>query len=231
MGRLLVDGGINNNMPVDVVRSMGAEIIIAVDISSPLLKQEQLGSALDIVTQLTNIMVFRNTEKQIQQLASNDVLITPELAGFSPGDFAGAAAVIPLGEKATREQAERLAAYALPQGQDITRMARNDALTTQVVAFIDVDNDSEVDDDFLRGKLRQQIGEPLDLAELEEDIGRLYGLDTFDSVQYQLDERNGETGIVLVNAAQALGDRITCSSDSACPVTCQTTTTCPFVSA
>ena len=203
-GRMLVDGGINNNMPVDVARQMGADIIIAVDISSPLLKQDQLGSALDIITQLTNIMVYRNTEAQVRLLGQNDLLITPELKGFSPGDFVNAMQVIPLGEVATREQADRLASLAVP-GDTAIGEARDDGLTLPVIDFIRVDNDSEVDDDFLRGKLRQQVGQPLDLEALEQDIGLIYGLDTFDSVQYRIDDQGEQTGIVLVARQKAWG--------------------------
>ena len=203
--RLLVDGGINNNMPVDVVRAMGADIIIAVDISSPLLKEDELSSALDIVTQLTNIMVYRNTEAQIKQLGENDLLIKPELKGFSPGDFVGAMKLIPLGEAATREYTDKLASLALPMGDGSIAVARADGVSRPIIEYIEVDNDSNVDDEFLRGKLRQQVGEPLDLEALEQDIGRIYGLDTFDSVQYRLDEQGNRTGIVLVAREKAWG--------------------------
>ena len=86
-GRLLVDGGITNNLPVDVVRQMGAEIVIAVDIGSPLLQMDGTVSVITIAEQLTNILVRRTTDEQIATLHDNDVLIVPELGNFSSGNF------------------------------------------------------------------------------------------------------------------------------------------------
>jgi NTE family protein len=205
-GRLLVDGGINNNMPVDVVRDMGADIVIAVDVSSPLLKQDDLGSMFDIVTQLTNIMVYRNTEIQIRQLTDQDLLITPELDGFSAGNFDQAASLIPLGEETTRKYADKLAVWSQPADESSGAIAQvDDQVSLPVISFIRVDNDSAVDDDYLREKLHQPLDEPLDLPMLEADIGRIYGLDTFDSVQYQLEQRDGQTGLVLIARRKAWG--------------------------
>ncbi|HBE92161.1 MAG TPA: hypothetical protein DDW55_06395, partial [Gammaproteobacteria bacterium] len=198
-GRLLVDGGINNNMPVDVVKSMGADIVIAVDISTPLLKQDELGSMIDIVNQLTNILVYRNTEQQKNKLADQDLLITPDLDGFSAASFEQAASLIPIGEEAMREYTDKLAAWSQAVDDGSTTVVKTgDQQTKPVISYIRVDNDSTVDDDYLREKLHQQIDEPLDLNMLEADIGRIYGLDTFDSVQYQLEVSNGQTGLVLI---------------------------------
>ena len=205
-GRLLVDGGINNNMPVDVVRDMGADIVIAVDISSPLLKQDDLGSMFDIVTQLTNIMVYRNTERQARQLTEQDLLITPDLGQFSPGNFEQAASVIPLGEEAMREYTGKLAAWSKVVDDSSAAIVKaSDQQSETIISYIRIDNDSAVDDDYLREKLHQQIGEPLDLPMLEADIGRIYGLDTFDSVQYQLEQRDGQAGLVLIARRKAWG--------------------------
>ena len=79
----------SNNLPVNVVREMGADIVIAVDISSPLLKEEQLTSIISVTEQLTNFLTRRTTELQIESLGSDDVLIVPELGDFSSTDFEG----------------------------------------------------------------------------------------------------------------------------------------------
>lgn len=77
--RLLVDGGMANNLPVSVVRAMGADIVIAVDISTPLLKEDQLTSVLSVTEQLTGFLTRRTTEQQIASLGPRDILIVPEL--------------------------------------------------------------------------------------------------------------------------------------------------------
>src|SRR6185295_7972175 len=74
-GRLLVDGGVSANLPIDVVRKMGANIVIAVDVTTELSTREQLTSVLAIADQLTTLLTRRNSEAQAATLKPNDVLI------------------------------------------------------------------------------------------------------------------------------------------------------------
>ncbi len=76
-GRLLVDGGIAKNLPVDVVREMGADVVIAVDISTGLMSRDTLRSVLDVTSQLTNLLTRGGTLEGRRQLTANDVLVLP----------------------------------------------------------------------------------------------------------------------------------------------------------
>jgi len=76
-GRLLVDGGIAMNLPVEVAREIGADVVVAVDISSDLLARETLRSLLDITSQLTNMLTRNGTMQQRAKLTSTDVLLVP----------------------------------------------------------------------------------------------------------------------------------------------------------
>ena len=111
-GRILVDGGMSNNLPVSVVREMGADVVIAVDISSQLLTEEQLTSVLSVTEQLTNFLTRRTTQQQIDSLGTKDILIVPSLGDFSAADFDEAGTIVPLGYQATLERRIELAAYA-----------------------------------------------------------------------------------------------------------------------
>ena len=205
--KLLVDGGITNNLPVDVVRKMGADIVIAVDISSPLLKLEGTVSVITIAEQLTNILVRRTTDEQISKLTGDDLLITPELDNFSSGNFAESASLIIKGELAAQEYISRLA--QLPTS-DVLSVAEEKACPSclqaqPVISYIRVDNDSRIDNDFLQNMLQQKAGQTLDVSTLEKDIGRIYGLGTFDSVQYDLEKDGEEFGLVLKVREQPWG--------------------------
>ncbi len=79
--KLLVDGGMANNMAVDVAKQMGADVVIAVNIGTPLSTRENLDSFLGIIDQITNIMTNRNVAAQISILGPNDTLLTPEHGG------------------------------------------------------------------------------------------------------------------------------------------------------
>ncbi|MEJ2535325.1 MAG: patatin-like phospholipase family protein [Gammaproteobacteria bacterium] len=70
--RLLVDGGLSRNLPVDVVRAMGAEVVIAVDVGTPLMGSEDIRNVLSIIEQMSALMVVRNTREQIAALGEDD---------------------------------------------------------------------------------------------------------------------------------------------------------------
>jgi NTE family protein len=205
--RLLVDGGITNNLPVDVVRKMGADIVIAVDIGSSLLKMDETVSIFTVAEQLTNILVRRTTDQQTNTLVNDDILIIPELGKYSAGNFVDSASLIQKGEDATQEKISRLAQLATPK--PVSSAQREACPSCQralpVISFVRVDNDSKIDSEYLRQMLRQETGQPLDVATLEQDIGRIYGLGTFDSVQYGLERKGTETGLVLKVREQPWG--------------------------
>jgi len=81
-GRMLVDGGIANNVPVSVAKSLGAEIIIAVDIGSPGATQDDLQSGVTILRQLTSFLTRNNVAYQISLLSERDVLVHPQMDGI-----------------------------------------------------------------------------------------------------------------------------------------------------
>ena len=109
-GRLLVDGGIVENLPVDVVKSMGVDIVIAVDVGFLPVGRKELTSALAVSNQAVTIMMLRETGRQRALLSADDVLILPELGNLQSTDFAAAERTIDLGLAAMRASTERLGA-------------------------------------------------------------------------------------------------------------------------
>ena len=107
--RLLVDGGLTNNLPVDVARAMGADIVIAVNLGTPLLKAESLNSILGVTGQMVNILTEQNVQASLASLRPTDVLIVPQLGDFSATDFDHLSATVPIGEAAARAVADQLA--------------------------------------------------------------------------------------------------------------------------
>jgi NTE family protein len=203
--RLLVDGGMANNLPVSVVREMGADIVIAVDISTPLLKEEQLTSVLSVTEQLTGFLTRRTTEQQIASLSPQDILIVPELGDFSSANFAGAGQIVGLGKQAADAEKDRLAALAAegpgPRGEVLVH-ERHD----YVVRFVDIRNNSVLNDALIRSRLAVRPGEKLDLAALDRSVDEIYSLDVFESVTYDLAENDqGERGVVVTADARSWG--------------------------
>ena len=105
-GKMLVDGGISNNMPVDVIRKMGADRIIAVDIGSPLADQDHIKDTVDVLNQLSTILTNNTTLQQVAQLRDNDLYIRPKIDGLSTTDFSIMPQALTLGEEAARAEQE-----------------------------------------------------------------------------------------------------------------------------
>jgi len=198
-GKLLVDGGIANNLPINIVRKMGSDIVIAVDISTPLLDREKLKGALSIASQLTGILTRRNTEEQIASLTDRDVLIIPNLGDITTTDFKRAGEAIPKGIEAAELKRKELEPLGLPESTYTAHLSvRSDRdKTLPVVHFIRLDNRSSIGDDLLYAYLNVETDKPLDIEKLEAAIGRIYGLELFESVRYDIVTENGQTGLVI----------------------------------
>jgi len=208
-GHLLVDGGITDNIPIDVVREMGADIVIAVDISSPYMPAKDVKNLFSITAQLTSIMTRTNADRQIATLTDRDVLIVPDLGDITSSDFDRAADAIPIGYKAAEAQHARLAPLALSgdayREYLAARPARPSAEPPPIVHFVRIENDSRIGDGMIRDRLHQRIGAPLDRDQLERDISTIYGLELFQTVGYDVLEKDGETGLLVDAVARSWG--------------------------
>ena len=171
-GRLLVDGGMTDNIPLDVAREMGVDIAIVVDIGTPLRSRKQLATVVDVLNQSITLMTRRNSEEQLKALAPKDVLIQPPLAAYGVTDFGRAKDMIDAGYRATRALDVRLAHLrpAEPIDADLIA-ARTPGERTPVITAIQVENDSKVSDDVIRYYIRQGLGEPLNLGRLQSGHG------------------------------------------------------------
>jgi NTE family protein len=201
---LLVDGGLTNNLPVDVVRAMGADIVIAVNLGTPLMTRDQLGSVLGVTGQMINILTEQNVRASLAMLRPSDILIEPALGHFSAGDFDHLPATVPVGETAARAVAPKLAALSLsPQSYAALRSGQQapPAPPVGVVADIRFPGLARVNPESLLDYLETRPGEPLDSARLDRDLRRVYGLGDFEHVDYQLIEQAGQQ-IVSINAIE-----------------------------
>ncbi|MCA1416985.1 patatin-like phospholipase family protein, partial [Bradyrhizobium sp. NBAIM20] len=107
-----VDGGLVRNLPIELARELGAEIIIAVNVGSPLLEERQITGAVSVVNQMLQILTEQNVKRSLRDLRPRDVLIDPDLGTMSFMDFSRAAEAIATGRRAALAASERLAALA-----------------------------------------------------------------------------------------------------------------------
>ncbi len=196
-GRLLVDGGMSNNLPVSVVREMGADIVIAIDISSPLFKEDELKSVLSVTGQLSNFLTRNNLERQIASLKATDILLVPDLAGASSADFEAAGKLADIGYVAVMSEQDTFLALAMPPESALpARPELELSPENYVVRFVEIDNQSVLDDELIRSRLDIPLGKALDLDALETSVDQIYSLDVFESVTYDLVRNQaGEQGV------------------------------------
>lgn len=201
---LLVDGGLTNNLPVDVVRAMGADVVIAVNLGTPLMKRDQLGSVLGVTGQMINILTEQNVRASLAMLRPTDILIEPALGGFSAGDFDHLPATIPVGEAAARAVAARLSALSLPPQAYAALRERQQAPPSPpsgVVADIRFPGLARVNPESLIDYMETRPGETIDASRLDRDLRRIYGLGDFEHVDYQVIEQAGRQ-IVSITAIE-----------------------------
>ncbi len=201
-GKLLADGGISCNLPIDVVRHMGADMVIAVDISTILQEREQLQSVLTITEQITNILTRRNADLQITTLTDQDIFIQPDLGDMTAASFDRAAEAIPIGVEAAESVLGQLDRLSVSE-QDYRRHLK-ERIGLTIPGFIKkvkIINHSRLSDGVIAAKLNVKKGKFLDVDQLERDLGQLYGLELFESVYYDLASES-DSVVLLVTAQE-----------------------------
>ena len=199
-GALLVDGGLVRNLPVDVARDMGADVVIAVDVGTKLASKEELTSALAIIYQMSGLLTVSNTEIQIKTLNENDVLISPEIGDLvGSADFNKLDEAIPLGYDATVAVEHQLQKYSLSESEYRAWREQIDACVEgpPQVHFVRLNNQSRFSDDVIRELITIKPGEQLNLKRLDRDLRQIYGLGFIRQARYTVVEQDGQQGIEI----------------------------------
>jgi NTE family protein len=193
-GAIYVDGGLTDNLPVDVARTMGADIVIAVNLGTPLLKREELGSVFGVTGQMINILTEQNVRTSLASLKPTDILIEPALGDFSATDFDHLPDTVPIGIAAVQAVTARLAPLALPPERYAqlrivqTRIPPRDARPIAEIRFRHLER---VNPEAAVAELDTKAGKPLDEAVLDRDLRRLFGSGDFEHIGYRVIEESG----------------------------------------
>ncbi len=193
-GRLLVDGGVTRNLPVDVARSMGADVIIAVNIGTPLLTKKEITSLLSASDQLLRILTATNVAASLKELTPRDVLIVPDLAGLSSSDFDRLPEAARAGEVSAHAAAYNLARYQIPEETYAGLIASRNAAQRPIGQRIDVVRVSgthRVDPETIAETMRVRPGQAFSASAADDDMRRLFGRGDFETVGYTFGQEPG----------------------------------------
>lgn len=194
-GRTLVDGGLVSNLPVQLARDMGADIIIAVNIGSDLQRPEDLTSPAAVTQQMITILVGQNVRAQKALLRGKDVLIEPQLSELSFTDFAKGPQGVRQGERAAQGAEAKLATLSLsPQAYAAYRAAHEPQGTLVAGAridAIDVTTSGRVPPARVRQLIKVREGDAYDAEALNRELSALATTGDFETVTQQLVEQNG----------------------------------------
>ena len=198
--KLLIDGGIMDNVPVDVVRAMGAQRLIVVNVGTPLVPAEKLSNPLALLNQMVGALMIDKTQQQIESLGADDILIQPALGDLGSGDFKRANEAIEIGVAAAEGVLDRLRTLAAPPQawQRFTERHRLREFDPGLVAFLRVDETKTSSGEFVQRSLDKAVGQPLDPLKLETDIGTVYGRGNYQQIDYHVAGDGKDHGLEII---------------------------------
>jgi NTE family protein len=192
-----VDGGLLNNLPTDVVRQMGADIVIAVHLETAPAEGKDIQSIFGVLQQSVRVVLETN---ELRGMERADAVVSVHLAEFGTTEYTKSEEIMQRGYEAAKERARLLEAFALDnpaweehlQARDARR--RHEAPVPQFIQVTGTNEHGAID---VARYLKSFQGKPLNPQKLDEVLTRLTGVGRYDSAGYRIVQQNGQTGLVV----------------------------------
>lgn len=196
-GRLLIDGGIVENLPIDTARKMGVDRLIVVDVSFPLYAREELASPLEVTNQAFAILIRGRTLEQRAKLTPDDIIIDPPLGRYPSADFSRVPEALRAGETAAAAVRAQLAALSLSDEEYVRYLAARQVsvVTPPTIRFVRPSADSEEYAALIAATMSDIVDQQLDKDTVRDRLSSLYALDLFETIDYRLIEEDGREGV------------------------------------
>jgi NTE family protein len=192
-GKLLVDGGVTNNYPIEAVREMGADIIIGVDVQDDLLDRNKLKEATKILVQITNL---QSIEKMKEKIKQTDIYIKPDILKYGVISFDDGEEIIKGGEEAAFAVYEKLKVYgSSPINKFKPKLeVVKDSLQINDIIINKLDSYTR---SYIIGKLRFKQCSKISYEDLRNGIDNITSTQNFSSISYTLEKNKGQDDLVL----------------------------------
>jgi NTE family protein len=193
---LYADGGLLNNLPVDVAQRMGAQLTIAVYLQTASFNPQQSLSSFSVLGQSLSVMIAANEFKSIQMA---DVLVTVPLDKYTSLDYDKAAEMIRLGYEAAENKRAILSKLAVDDEawKQYIDGRESRTLETPVPQFVGVTGTTTPLENKIQRRLNPDVGKPIDNAKLEQQFTRIAGSGRFATLGYSMTEKDGKPGLLV----------------------------------
>lgn len=192
--KILIDGGVVNNYPIDEVRKMGADVIIGVDVQQGLRNRGELLSATEILLQINN---YRSAVDMIEKSKNTDIYIKPDITDYSLIGFDSGKKIIDSGAEAARKKLNDLAKisdFLVDREKTIVPIRAEDSLTIKQVI---VKGNESYTRGYVKGKLRFENNEKITFKKLKQGINNLSATNNFKTIRYELVSQGEGVDLVI----------------------------------
>ena len=196
---ILGDGGLVNNLPMDVARRMGAQRLIVINVGTPLSGREALGSLVGVTAQMINILTEQNVQRSLVSLGTDDLLITPRLGTLGAGDFERTRELIAAGEQAAELMLPQLRALALSPLEHagwLLARTQNSQPRPQLAAISFAGTELTNPERF-KAQLESKPGQQFDAERAERDARLLASSGDYERVDYYVDQQDDGDALVF----------------------------------
>jgi len=198
-GRILGDGGLVNNVPIDVARAMGVDVVIVVNIGTPLAGRETLQSAVGVTTQMINILTEQNVQRSLASMGLRDVLLAPRLGTITSADFDRAAEAIAIGERGAQGELDALRRFAVGPAEYAQWRAAHphQGKPEAKIDYVAFEGSALTNPARFAAQLESQPGQPFDAARAERDARTLAASGDYLRADFRLVSHDGGDGLVF----------------------------------
>lgn len=181
--RLLIDGGVVNNYPVEELRRRGAEIIIGVDVQDSLVARDEMRSVFELLTQVSNFRTIADMSKKIEK---TDIFIKPDIKNFSVISFERGAEIIKNGEEAARKKMEQLKEIAAKQKPYPVERKFIPSVDSLYLTDVRIEGKTSYPRAYILGKLKLKYPDKVTYKDLNLGINNLSATRNFNRINYRL---------------------------------------------
>ncbi len=196
-GHVFSDGGAVNNLPVNVARQMGADIVIAVYLDTGKFDKKTLESLVGVAGRNVGIMISAN---ELQSMKDANILLKADVSKFTSGDFEESAQIIPKGVEVAQAHAAELEKYAVSDADWQVYLSQRNARRRTTVpepTFIDVYGLHGTQQIQVASDFAKYVNQPIDTQKIETTINDLQGTGVYSSISYNMIDKDGKTGLLV----------------------------------